>query len=94
MSLSKRKAISECKKLWTEIVASGLSKSNFLWGTDGGQKWQDKEYDSNCPLCDSSKCDCSDCPLIVQYDRYCSQLGYDSDEDCRKYFLEYVNELK
>ena len=79
MKLTKKKAIEECKKLWEEIEASGLSKDDFL-RTTGGEYWIDKEYFSNCPLCqhdsDFGKDTCSACPLVKKYRKKCSKLGF------------------
>lgn len=79
MKLTKKKAVSECKKLWKEIEESGLGKEDFL-RTLQGEKWLNKEYDSNCPLCDyvdgQEEVSCSCCPIYLQYDMSCSLLGY------------------
>ncbi len=76
-----RTAIRECKRLWKEIVASGLSKWDFLQ-TEAGWKWKKKNYQHDCPLCqyDSEhEDDCKACPLIIQYGQYCYRLAFGSD---------------
>ncbi len=75
--MNKRKAISECKKLWKEIDESGLSKDEFL-DTPAGKKWRDKNYHSDCPLCEYAYeiNICHRCPLVKQYGRGCFDLGF------------------
>ncbi len=80
MILTKKKAIAECKKLWEEIAAFGLSKNAFL-KTEKGKVWREKEYDADCPLCeyDTQKRIpgdyCSQCPLMRKYNQSCRDLG-------------------
>jgi len=95
--LTKREAIRECKRFWGEVIKSGLSKYRFLLWTDSGKKWWDKGYNSECPLCQyvfgepsDKECD-THCPLMLQYDMDCVELGYASDP---KAFYEYVKGLK
>ena len=92
--MTKREAIRECKRMWKEIVKSGLSKYGFL-STQAGEKWRDKGYRVDCPLCQyawvSSHGNCNSCPLKVQYGRFCISLDYETDP---KGFYEYVKGLK
>ena len=105
--MTKREAIRECKRMWKEIVKSGLSKRDFLYETADGKEWLDKRYHSNCPLCeyiwakdeDSKNWQCRRyCPLYLQYKPvrqdswgYCFVMGY---PDNPKGFYEYVRGLK
>jgi len=89
--MTKREAIRECKRLWKEIVGSGLGKRKFLWETNEGKKWLDKGYDSECPLCEYDNAGCDDCPLHLQYGESCTSLGYSRNP---KTFYEYVKGLK
>lgn len=66
-------AIRECKELWREIKASGLDKYNFFLSVKS-EKWRDKHYPYNCPLCKYSHprkshdfVYCRKCPLELQY---------------------------
>ena len=105
--MTKREAIRECKRFWRKVIESGLSKDDFL-KTDEGNKWRDKGYNSNCPLCEYMKrkdegwaCKLY-CPLYLQYKPeshddneewgYCFTLGFDNDDP--KAFYEYVRGLK
>ena len=81
-------AIRECIKLWDEIKKSGKSKFDFLFSPDG-KVWRDKDYENDCPLCEVAFDDCSNCPLIVQYDKGCR---YDSL--CKPSFFETIRGLK
>lgn len=78
--MTRKFAINETKKLWTEIKKSGLSKFNFL-RTENGKKWVEKNYHSHCPLCDYTMGEdycCDDCPLVKKYVKACGKLGYSS----------------
>lgn len=86
-------AIRECIKLWDEIKKSGKSKFDFLYSPDG-QVWRDKDYENNCPLCEVSSDNCSSCPLIVQYDKGCDDLGFREDSLCKPSFFEAIRGLK
>ena len=77
--MNKRKAISECKKVWKEIKESRLSKEDFL-ETPAGRKWIDKGYANNCPLCEYASDSCSKCPLVTQYGKDCYELGFEHNE--------------
>lgn len=92
--MQKREAIRDCKRLWKEIVESGLQKREFF-DTDAGIQWEeDNGYD--CPLCayvGSHKdplCDVH-CPLVLQYGKGCTELRFYSDPAG---FYEYVKGLK
>ena len=82
--ITKREAIRETKSLWEEIEESGQSKSTFLFSTEAGKGWVDKEYESGCPLCEYtsqfdsmvSMCTCDSCPLVDQGHGTCTSLGY------------------
>ena len=90
-NLTKREAIRECKRLWKEIVKSGLSKWRFL-GSDAGEKWRKKGYILDCPLCGYAWTRCgTHCPLYLQYGKGCDEMPYDTDP---KAFYEYVKGLK
>jgi len=74
----RREAIRECKKLWEEIEKSRLSKMGFL-NSPGGEKWWDKHYRGECPLCEYAfdlSNGCPKCPLVKQYGKDCFALGY------------------
>ena len=83
LTLTKRKSISECKKLWKAIDKSGLLKYEYLHSEDG-RKWYDKKYHASCPLCEyahqvSNKfAMCGQCPLVTQYDKHCWELGFEN----------------
>ena len=49
--ITKREAIRETKRLWKEIEKSGLDKGNYIYATEGGKKWANKNYHASCPLC-------------------------------------------
>jgi len=90
--LTKREAIRECKRLWKAIEKSGLTKYGFLNSPDG-KKCKDKGYWGNCPLCEYSRQvtqslpSCSICPLITQYGKSCSELGFnDSGHSLPEWF--------
>ncbi len=95
--LSEKKAIQECKKLWSEIEASGESKFTFL-GSDNGRKWVHKGHQADCPLCqyatDREKGKCTHCPLLVQYSKTCGELGFQGYNSDVTEFTKYVNNLK
>jgi len=96
LTITRKKAIAECKKLWEEIVASGLSKRDFLCTPERGS-WVYKEYQYNCPLCEYSRNftgNCCHCPLAEKYLNNCFTLGFD-EEDITNYpqFLEAVRGL-
>ena len=100
MKLTKKKAIEECKKLWEEIEASGLSKNDFLDKTDGGKIWKDKDYDCDCPLCQYSidvhigmGLRCLKCPLCEKYEKTCFELGFELDVRHKPIFIEAVRGL-
>ena len=85
LTITKKGAISECKKLWKEIEEHGRGKYNFLFHTPDGEKWADKDYRSSCPLCEyahqlakSSEASCHNCPLWKQYGKYCWHFNYKS----------------
>jgi hypothetical protein len=68
--LTAKTAIIECKEIWKEIKASGLSKSDFLRETPAGESWLEKYYHNDCPLCEyfrGYESTCSKCPLVIQY---------------------------
>ncbi len=93
--LTKKKAISECKELWKEIDESGLSKDAFL-DTPAGKKWMDKEYESDCPLCEYAYDPikkCPQCPLVKQYGQICFGLGF-YGADRNSSFFKAIRELK
>ena len=91
--MNRRDAIRECKKLWGEIEASGLSKWAFL-NAVGGQKWDAKEYSADCPLCHYSGVDCEGkCPLFLQLGDGCYELGFNDFDPCPD-FWEAVRKLK
>ena len=90
--LTEKEAISECKKLWTEIEKSGLTKYEFL-ETPEGQVWIDKDYESHCPLCECSE-DCYSCPLVVQYNKMCPELGFNEDIHSTPEWFKAIRELK
>ncbi len=76
MNITKKKAISECKKLWKEIEESGLSKFAFMISA-AGRKWLKKGYEDECPLCELNRGKgCSGCLLLLQYKHGCRELGY------------------
>ena len=84
MRLTKAEAIRECKLLWLEIQELEMSKQGFL-DTPAGEKWRQKEYHNDCPVCqyvgevyieDGTEDDCLPCPLVLQYDKNCYQLGF------------------
>ena len=93
--LTEKKAIRECKRLWEEIEKSGLSKDYFL-ASPNGEKWVEKNYLANCPLCEYSGLedeDCVKCPLIIQFEERCVRLGFDENK-CNPRFFEAVRGLK
>lgn len=85
-------AIRECKEIWREIKASGLSKEKFL---ALHPMHKVNSYKKHCPLCEISfhtvrrnsdshlvckEC-CPTCPLVIQYgvasrNLKCFNLGY------------------
>lgn len=76
--LTRAMSIEECKKLWADVEASGLSKQDFL-KSKAGRKWREKAYLGNCPLCQydhERKGDCLLCPLEQQYAKGCFDLGF------------------
>ena len=78
--LTKREAISECKRLWEEIEKSGKDKYEFLNSPDG-KKWLDKDYQDDCPLCEyAGGTACDRCPLRIQYGKGCYDLGFNDDK--------------
>lgn len=94
MKLTKRESIRVCKKLWKEIEESGLSKQEFL-DTPAGEKWRDKEYQNNCPLCEyDGKNECNKCPLHTQYGKGCHSLGFMETEPISPEWFEAVRGLK
>ena len=96
LELSEKQAISECKKLWNEIEASGLSKFDFLASPEG-KVWKDKNYRADCPLCGYARSfnstQCSPCPLIQKYGRGCFALGYRISLLANKEWLEAIRGL-
>ena len=100
--MTRKFAISETKKLWTEIKESRLSKLDFLKTTKQGQVWCKKKYHFDCPLCEYVKVkiypeaditeDCCECPLVKKYRKQCFTLGY-TDNYFSKEFYEKVMEL-
>jgi len=97
MELTRRKAISECKKLWKEIKESGLSKVDFL-KTKQGKKWKEKGFLHDCPLCEleptSDDNFCDTCPLKEQYHMSCYELGYVDRGICSPLLFEAIEGLK
>ena len=97
LTITKKVAISECKKLWKEIEEHGRSKYNFLLHTLDGEKWMDKDYRSSCPLCEYAnqvsrkKTTCYSCPLYKQYGKYCWDFNY---KDSTPEWLEAIRGLK
>ncbi|KKN78470.1 hypothetical protein LCGC14_0350020 [marine sediment metagenome] len=91
--MTKREAIRECKGLWKEIERSGKSKWEFL-ESPAGKKWKDKDYTSDCPLCEYSDGDCDKCLLLIQYGEDCYDLGYEDDRLNSPSFFEAVRGLK
>lgn len=92
----KQQAIRECKTLWQAIRKSGLDKMTFMLSTQG-EKWLNKEYPNDCPLCayDSQfGDDCNHCPLVVQYDKSCWDLGYVYRDKCTTAFFEAIENLE
>ena len=93
-------SIRECKKLWVEIKASGLSKAGFL-RTPQGAKWREKEHVDDCPLCafasqeeEKSLSSCTlTCPLVLQYKQDCYELGF-SEYERNPQFFQAVEGLK
>ena len=77
LTITKRKSISECNKLWKEIEESELPKYGFLDSSEG-EKWRNKGYQSNCPLCEYVDAirSCHMCPLVTQYNKLCEGLGF------------------
>ncbi len=84
LTITKKKAISECKKLWAETEKSGLLKYPFLRSKEGA-KWYTKNYRSSCPLCEyayqvarnnKDYTTCRYCPLVTQYNKECHVLGF------------------
>lgn len=93
--MNKRKSISETKKLWDGIEKSELSKDGFLESPEG-EKWLDKNYDHNCPLCEYAWQIpiCMKCPLVVQYGKQCFDLGYEEDKISTPEWFEALRGLK
>ena len=91
--LTYNSAIRECKKLWAEIKASGLSKDDF-WVTPQGKKWQKKGHVSDCPLCafasqreNPRKTPCTiKCSLGQQYKKTCFGLGFTENGRSPQFF--------
>ncbi len=95
--MNKKQAVKECKELWREIRASGLSKEEFL-DSPQGRGWLGR-YDGDCPLCELAKktgCpNCGDvCPLFAQYGSDCFDLGYSLDIVCPPEWFEAIENLK
>lgn len=92
--MTERESIRECKEMWGEIRESGLSKMDFL-GTEAGNKWKMKDYDSSCPLCEYvvqqprvigvSACGYY-CPVYAKVNKTCYTLGYDENPPTPKWF--------
>ena len=78
MAITRRKAISECKRLWKEIEESGKTKYNFIYRSPAGDKWLAKHYQGGCPLCEYSGINCKICPLKTQYGKCCDELGFEN----------------
>ena len=82
LTITKKVAISECKKLWKEIEESGLSKNGYLFHSKAGRKWLNKDYRASCPLCKYAKQVsrkspiCHSCPLWKQYGKCCWRFDY------------------
>ena len=99
LTLTKRQAIEECKELWAEIEASGLSKDNFLSQTEAGRNWHHRRYFSSCPLCHYSKKNrwliarCQFCPLVTRYGKVCFDLGFHNFSMHEPRFLEAIKGL-
>lgn len=98
-NITKKEAIRECKELWAEIEESELDKFGFL-NSQAGERWRDKGYVHDCPLCELAfafRLDCPKCPLVKQYGKNCYKLGFrDRDEfnDINPRFFKAVRELK
>ena len=91
--MNKKKAMMDCKELWAEIEASGLSKYRFL-NAERDRKWLDKDYLGECPLCEYAGDDCAKCPLVTQYGKGCQELGYHGFTRSEPEFFEHVRGLK
>lgn len=93
--MNKKQAIKECKELWSEIKASGLSKVDFLRSAQG-KAWVGRKYLFNCPLCELTKnrnCEGA-CPLHTQYGDGCFDLGFDGYSPCPPEWFEAIEGLK
>lgn len=96
LELTKKQAIKECKELWEEIEASGLSKGEFLYSTKEGRRWRHKNYSCDCPPCHFDKQfndDCTHCPLVTKYGKDCYGLGYCGKELHSLSFIEAIRNL-
>ncbi len=95
--MNKNESIRACKKMWEEIERSGLGKWDFLETPRGG-KWKDKGYRADCPLCEYADSvgdgSCLACPLLTQYGRNCSGLGFRAISPSKASFFEAVKGLK
>jgi len=102
LTLTKKEAIAECKKMWKEIEKSGLSKTAFLFDSDAGKYWRMKNYRAGCPLCEYAAeragelkmlGRCQFCPLETKYHQSCFQLGFYPTAVHEPRFLEAVRNL-
>lgn len=102
----KKEAVRECKELWKEIEESGETKYGFLDSPAGG-RWKDKHYYGNCPLCEYATAlrkrhptvgpelkVCDVCPLVTQYGKECTMLGFKDGGLSSPEWFEAVRGLK
>ena len=71
-----------------------LTKNKYF-KSPAAQKWRDRNYLLDCPLCEYAlnSDGCGDCPLYEQYDKGCVHLGFNGRPARRQRFLKFVREL-
>lgn len=99
MPITKGEAVRKCKELWEEIEKSGDTKYGFLSSSDG-ERWMNERYWGSCPLCEyagnksASLPSCSVCPLVTQYGKMCSGLGFSDFHKCSPEWFKIIRGLK